>query len=320
MIHEQDGGTDLEGRLSEALLAYLDERQAGREPDREAFLAANPDLRGDLALFIDCHEELARMTAPLRMSPVTGAATTAAFPGATREGGHHRDTAPRDHPDVASDELGELGDFRLLRELGRGGMGVVYMAEQLSLRRRVALKVLPFAAAVDARRLQRFKTEALAAANLQHEGIVPVHAVGCERGVHYYAMPYIEGQSLAGLIAELRLLRTDRERGADPDPTDRPGLNPTSTTWPVSPRDHFDRVADLGRQAAQALEYAPPGRDRASGCQAEQPPARPPGPALDHRLRPGAGHGRPRADDDRRAAGHPALRQSGAAPGPAGHR
>ena len=64
-------------------------------------------------------------------------------------------------------------------------MGVVYEAEQISLRRRVALKVLPFAAAIDPRRLQRFKTEALTAAHVQHERIVPVHAVGCERGVHY---------------------------------------------------------------------------------------------------------------------------------------
>jgi serine/threonine protein kinase len=61
-----------------------------------------------------------------------------------------------------------LGDFRILREVGRGGMGVVYEAEQLSLNRRVALKVLPFAAALDARQLQRFKNEAQAAAHLQH--------------------------------------------------------------------------------------------------------------------------------------------------------
>ncbi len=65
-------------------------------------------------------------------------------------------------------------------------------------------KVLPFASAIDSRRLKRFKTEALAAAHLQHEKIVPVHAVGCERGIHYYAMQFIEGQSLAALIEELR--------------------------------------------------------------------------------------------------------------------
>src|SRR4029077_14426425 len=96
-----------------------------------------------------------------------------------------------------------LGDFRIVRELARGGMGVVYEAVQLSLARRVALKVLPFAATLDARHLQRFKTEAQAAALLHHTNIVPVYAVGCERGVHFYAMQLIEGQSLAALIVQL---------------------------------------------------------------------------------------------------------------------
>lgn len=97
-----------------------------------------------------------------------------------------------------------LGDFRIVREIGRGGMGVVYEAEQLSLGRRVALKVLPYAAMLDERQLQRFKNEARAAAGLHHPHIVPVHAVGCERGVHYYAMQYIEGQTLAEQIRRLR--------------------------------------------------------------------------------------------------------------------
>ena len=65
-------------------------------------------------------------------------------------------------------------------------MGVVYEAVQISLERRVALKVLPFAAALDARQLQRFKNEAHAAAQLHHTNIVPVYAVGCERAVHFY--------------------------------------------------------------------------------------------------------------------------------------
>lgn len=100
--------------------------------------------------------------------------------------------------------LGCLGDFRLLHEIGRGGMGIVYEAEQISLRRRVALKVLPFAAALDPKRLERFRHEAQAAAHLHHSHIVPVFAVGCERGVYYYAMQYIEGQSLAEVLAQLR--------------------------------------------------------------------------------------------------------------------
>ena len=106
--------------------------------------------------------------------------------------------------------LGELGDYRLLREIGRGGMGVVYEATQISLDRRVALKILPFAPALDGRQLQRFQNEARAAAHLNHANIVPVYAVGSERGVHYYAMQYIDGQSLSALVEELR----DLERRA----------------------------------------------------------------------------------------------------------
>jgi WD40 repeat protein len=121
--------------------------------------------------------------------------------------------------------LGTLGDFRLVREIGRGGMGIVYEAEQISLRRRVALKVLPFAAALDARQIQRFQVEAQAAACLHHRHIVPVHGVGCDRGVHYYAMQLIEGQSLAAMIAELRRLD-----GLDPPDGPAPGLGRIATS------------------------------------------------------------------------------------------
>src|SRR5205085_5421592 len=107
---------------------------------------------------------------------------------------------------AAPAELGQLGDFRLLREVGRGGMGVVYEAEQISLRRRVALKVLPFAAAIDPRQLQRFQNEAMAAATLHHPHIVPVYGVGCERGVHYYAMQFIDGRTVADMVKGLRRL------------------------------------------------------------------------------------------------------------------
>ena len=99
---------------------------------------------------------------------------------------------------------GVLGDYRLVREIGRGGMGVVYEAEQISLGRRMALKVLPFAAIMDPRHLVRFQNEAHAAASLQHPHIVPVYAVGCERGVHYYAMQFVDGHSLAEVIGQLR--------------------------------------------------------------------------------------------------------------------
>jgi hypothetical protein len=118
---------------------------------------------------------------------------------------------------------GELGDYRIVREIGRGGMGIVYDAEQISLGRRVALKVLPFAGVLDERQLKRFKNEALAAAQLSHPHIVDVYGVGCERGVHYYTMRLIDGESLQQLIGELRQ-HDDAHRKTVTDPAHEPDV------------------------------------------------------------------------------------------------
>ncbi|MCG8649126.1 MAG: protein kinase [Pirellulales bacterium] len=104
-----------------------------------------------------------------------------------------------------------LGDFELLEEIGRGGMGVVYRARQISLNRTVAIKLLPFAAVLNARQIARFKNEAQAAAQLHHPNIVPVFNVGSERGVHYYTMQFIDGQSLDDLIEQ------QKSEGVRPD-------------------------------------------------------------------------------------------------------
>src|SRR4029077_15845709 len=109
--------------------------------------------------------------------------------------------------------LGELGDYRIVREVGRGGMGIVYEAEQISLGRRVALKMLPYAATMDPKHLQPFKNKAKAAASLRQDHIVHVYGVGCERGVHYYAMEFIEGQTLAQLIAGMQRIVVEKVAG-----------------------------------------------------------------------------------------------------------
>jgi serine/threonine protein kinase/tetratricopeptide (TPR) repeat protein len=188
-------------------------------------------------------------------------------------------------------EPGVLGDYQILRELGRGGMGVVYEAVQISLRRPVALKVLPFAAALSPQHIARFLREAQAAAQLHHSHIVPVFSVGNERGVYYYAMQYIEGKTLAALIGELRAqpgpiahggsaaapnevrsgtslaydLVSGRFAPDEPAPVGAPGptatlSNRTTTSRANSPanrdRGFFRTVAELGRQAAEALHYA----------------------------------------------------------------
>jgi serine/threonine protein kinase/Tfp pilus assembly protein PilF len=111
-----------------------------------------------------------------------------------------------------------LGDYRIVREIGRGGMGIVYEAEQESLGRRVALKVLPPGALAAPKQVQRFQQEARAAARLHHTHIVPVFGVGEENGTHYYVMQYIEGRPLDEVLAELRRLRTGADAGGGQAP------------------------------------------------------------------------------------------------------
>ena len=145
--------------------------------------------------------------------------------------------------------LAELGDYRLVRELGRGGMGIVYEAEQVSLGRRVALKVLPFAAALDPSQLRRFQTEAHAAAQLHHTNIVPVFSVGCERGVYYYAMQFIDGRTLAQVVL-------DQQRAVPPGHEPSWPHSGPSALGTTSDRARFRLVAELGIQAAEALDHA----------------------------------------------------------------
>ena len=129
---------------------------------------------------------------------------------------------------VRGARLERLGDFRVLREAGRGGMGVVYEAEQQSLGRRVALKVLAAHAIPDPAQVRRFEREARAAAQLHHTNIVPVFGVGEQDGLHYYAMQFIPGLGLDNVIDEVKRLRSGAPTAApattaQPDCRERPG-------------------------------------------------------------------------------------------------
>jgi serine/threonine protein kinase len=213
---------------------YLAALQEGRAVGEDELLARHPEHAGDLKECLASLEFIRR--AHVKPHEVQG------------------ESAPLTNPVV-----GTLGDFRLIREIGRGGMGVVYEAEQLSLGRLVALKVLPFAATLDPKQLQRFKNEAQAAAHLHHTNIVPVHAVGCERGVHYYAMQYIAGRTLVAMILDLRRQAGKESPGAPapvpagPAPSTRRAA--AATTERPDP-GFFRTVARLGVQAAEALEHA----------------------------------------------------------------
>jgi serine/threonine protein kinase len=172
----------------------------------------------------------------------------------------------------------QLGDFRLVREIGRGGMGVVYEAEQVSLGRRVALKVLPAEARLGPEQLARFRREAQAAGRLHHSNIVPVFGVGEHEGLHYYVMQLIPGVGLDRVLAQFR-----RDNTPHPQPLSPAGVGPASRAGPEAvplgsrhlpaaargeqdsdvpglvPFDHpdyFRQVARLGAQVADALAYA----------------------------------------------------------------
>src|SRR5262249_32742385 len=115
---------------------------------------------------------------------------------------------------AAAAPVQQLGDYQILREVGRGGMGVVYEAQQLSLGRPVAIKVLPSPALLDPRHLGRFRREARSAARLHHTNIVPVFGVGEQDGLHYYVMQFIQGLGLDTVLDELRRLRQPRGKPA----------------------------------------------------------------------------------------------------------
>jgi hypothetical protein len=117
-----------------------------------------------------------------------------------------RDESGR-RPGLLSDAIGRLGDYRLLREVGRGGMGLVYEAVQESLGRHVALKILPRSARLSPTEIERFQLEARSAARLHHGNIVPVYGVGEHQGMHYYAMQFIQGHGLDAILDDLRKLR-----------------------------------------------------------------------------------------------------------------
>src|SRR3954454_20855727 len=138
---------------------------------------------------------------------------------------------------VALPPLHHLGDYRILREVGRGGMGVVYEAEQVSLGRRVALKVLPRQVSSDLKTLARFRREARSAGQLHHTNIVPVFEVGKAGEVSYYAMQFIQGQGLDLIIDELRRLKERVHRtgpAREPELPDAP--IPAGTTAPAPSR------------------------------------------------------------------------------------
>jgi tetratricopeptide (TPR) repeat protein len=192
-------------RVDAAIAEWFEALETGRAPEETEFLARYSDIADELRAFLADHRRFSRL-APTVVDPARPSDSTSEVGAAGRR----------------------LGDFEIVREIGRGGMGIVYEARQVSLKRSVALKLLKTGPGVDPRTVQRFRREAEAAALLRHAHIVPIYATGEEAGHYYYAMELIPGSSL------------DR-------------LQPASA--PTKGED-FMRIAALMAEAAQALDFA----------------------------------------------------------------
>jgi WD40 repeat protein/tetratricopeptide (TPR) repeat protein/tRNA A-37 threonylcarbamoyl transferase component Bud32 len=181
-------------RLEDILHCYLQALDAGQAPDRAALLRQHPDCASQLAAFFADQDQVAQlargMPEPLAPAPPAVEAPTLA-PGQT--------SAP-----APGTQVRYFGDYELLAEIARGGMGVVYKARQVSLQREVALKMILAGQLASGLDVQRFRTEAEAAANLDHPHIVPIYEVGQHQGQHYFSMKLIEGGSLEGRKERLR--------------------------------------------------------------------------------------------------------------------
>jgi serine/threonine protein kinase len=226
----------VEALVAEATDAYLDSLHKGERPEVETFARRYPAIETIL------RELLPAVCVMHRAGSSSGVAAT---------------------PPAPPQASGHIGDFRLVREVGRGGMGVVYEAEQISLGRRVALKVLPMAAALDPRQLQRFRMEAQAAAHLHHSHIVPIYSVGCDQGIYFYAMQFVDGRSLEEVVTQLRQEQdAANARTIVGDPHLPAEVNETIprhaalTARSVRADAYFRSVADMGIQIADALDYA----------------------------------------------------------------
>lgn len=272
-------------RLADLLDQFLSALESGAPLDADELARRHPDLAEPLRRYLDRLDELHQASATFfagRGEPSdddrSAAAPSGAPSAAEYRGPEFASAESTGSPTAdAASPARRLGDFELGDEIGRGGMGVVYEARQISLDRRVALKVLPFAAVLDARQIARFKNEAKAAAQLHHPHIVPVYAVGVERGVHYYAMQRIDGRPLDQLVELLRAARREPGRPAarrSPDAaqparapnaaafdesTARLAADSTLDRWTGGRMTRVERyraAARLGVQAAEALDAA----------------------------------------------------------------
>ena len=209
-----------EEHVFQILDQFMVDREAGLRPNIESVIAKNPRYAARLRKCFSSIEAMDAFASSMTDAPIP--------------------------------QVPQFDDYEIIQEIGRGGMGIVYRARQISLDRSVALKVLPLAAIFDRKSLQRFKNEANAAARLNHDHIVNVYSIDCEKGLHFYAMQLIDGQSLSEVIEQLRSnSRFDSQTGIETEFSS--GLSKYHSHHESG---YVRSVAELGVTVAEALFHA----------------------------------------------------------------
>ena len=197
--------------LGPILESFVGRFRRGERPSLTELIARHPELAGQIRELVPALVDLEQLAGSPRGPG--GSARHGAASAITRDEG----PSPE-----------RLGDYRILRRIGGGGMGVVYEAEHVALRRSVALKVMLPRLRDDPRYLRRFQSEASLAAGLHHTNIVGVFDYGEQDGVCYYAMQLIEGQPLDRVLADIRLLREDPQQGDPHSGCEEPRITPAA--------------------------------------------------------------------------------------------
>ena len=209
MTESNDRSAARSQRLDEVIAAYLEAVAAGNAPDRQELLRQHPELAEELAAFLAEHDRIRVISAPLaagKESPLPRPSVSpedVTLPPQTDA--TEMPTLPPGGPPIAPSpgtKIRYFGDYELINEIARGGMGVVYKARQSKLNRTVALKMILAGQLAGPDDVRRFYTEAEAAAKLDHPGIVPIFEIGEHEGLHYFSMGYIEGTSLAKRVTD----------------------------------------------------------------------------------------------------------------------
>jgi serine/threonine-protein kinase len=195
MGEERNDASAREQRVDRVLAAYLEAEQAGQAPDREELLRQHPDLADELRSFFADRDRFLRLAEPIDPAGRDGdcIARPGPMPGAPAPAEAVTLSAGATSAPATDSKVRYFGDYELLEEIARGGMGVVYKARQTSLNRTVALKMILAGELAAPPDVQRFRREAEAAAGLDRPHIVPIYEVSEYEGQHYFSMKLVEG-------------------------------------------------------------------------------------------------------------------------------